>query len=61
LVKIEGLGVAESNPAFEHPENNVPPGLDEMCETITPHQRGNTRDPEVRNPALLGRGGVINI
>jgi hypothetical protein len=52
------LGVAGSNPAFEHPENNVPPGPDEMLlETITPHQRGNTLDPEVRNPALKGGEG----
>ena len=47
------------NPAFEHSENRVPPGLDEMLETITPHQRGNTLDPEVRNPALKRRGGVM--
>jgi hypothetical protein len=59
LVKIEGLGVAGSNPAFEHPEHNVPPSPDEMLETITPTRRGNTLDPEVRNSALQGRGGVI--
>jgi len=47
------------NPAFEHSENRVPLGLDEMLETITPHQRGNTLDPEVRNPALKRRGGVM--
>ena len=52
------MGVAGSNPALEYPENNVPPGPDEMLETITPHQRGNTLDPEVRNPApsRAGRG-----
>jgi predicted nucleic acid-binding protein len=55
------LGVAGSNPDFEHPEHNVPPGPDEMLETITPTRRGNTLDPEVRNPALKGRGGVISI
>jgi len=54
------LGVAGLNPAFEHSENNVPPSPDEMCETITPTRRGNTLDPEVRNPALQGRGGVIS-
>jgi hypothetical protein len=59
LVKIEGLGVAGWNPAFEHPEHNVPPSPDEMLETITPARRGNTLDPEVRNPALKERGGVI--
>jgi hypothetical protein len=58
LVKIEGLGVAGSNPAFEHTEHNVPPSPDEMIlETITPHQRGNTLDPEVRNSALQGGEG----
>jgi hypothetical protein len=36
LVKIEGLGVARVNPAFEHTEHSVPLGLDEMLETITP-------------------------
>jgi len=50
------------NPAFKHSGHRVPPGLDEMMlETITPARRGNTLDPEVRNPALQGRGGVINI
>ena len=50
------------NPAFEHSEHNVPPDLDEMMlETITPTRRGNTLDPEVRNPALKRRGGVIHI
>ena len=47
------------NPAFEHTENNVPPSPDEMFETITPTRRGNTLDPEVRNPALKRRGGVM--
>jgi hypothetical protein len=48
------------NPAFKHSEHRIPPGLDEMIlETITPTRRGNTLDPEVRNPALQGRGGVI--
>ncbi len=61
MVKIEGLGVAGVGPAFEYSEHNVPPGPDEMLlETITPTQRGNTLDPEVRNPALQGRGGVID-
>ncbi len=46
------MGVAGSNPALEHPEHNVPLSPDEMCETITPTQRGNTLDPEIRNPAL---------
>jgi hypothetical protein len=56
------LGVAGSNPALEYPENNVPPGPDEMLETITPHQRGNTLDPEVRNPAFrAGRGHALYI
>jgi len=51
------LGVAGSNPALEYPENNVPPGPDEMFKTITPVRRGNTLDPEVRNPAFrAGRG-----
>jgi hypothetical protein len=59
LVKIEGLGVAGSNPAFKHSEHSVPPSPDEMFETITPTRRANTLDPEVRNPALKGRGGVI--
>jgi len=50
------------NPAFEYSEHNVPPGPDEMIlETITPARRGNTLDPEVRNPALQGRGGVITM
>jgi len=56
------LGVAGSNPAFEHLEHNVPPSPDEIIlETITPHQRGNTQDPEVRNPApsRAGRGHFI--
>jgi hypothetical protein len=58
LVKIEGLGVAGLSPAFEHPEHNVPPSPDEMIlETITPTRRGNTLDPEVRNPALQGGEG----
>jgi hypothetical protein len=31
-----------------------------MLETITPHQRGNTLDPEVRNPAFrAGRGHEV--
>jgi len=51
------LGVAGVNPAFEHTENNVPPGPDEMLETITPTRRGNTLDPEVRNPAPQGGEG----
>jgi len=59
LVKIEGLGVAGPNPAFKHSEHSVPPSPDEMFETITPTRRANTLDPEVRNPALKGRGGVI--
>jgi len=49
------------SPAFENTEHNVPPGPDEMCEIITPARRGNTLDPEVRNPALQGRGGVMHI
>jgi hypothetical protein len=54
------LGVAGISPAFENTEHSVPPGPDEMIlETITPARRGNTLDPEVRNPALQGRGGVI--
>ena len=54
------MGVAGSNPALEYPESNVPPGPDEMLETITPHQRGNTLDPEVRNPAFrAGRGHEV--
>ncbi len=53
------MGVAGSNPAFKHSEHSVPPSPDEMFETITPTRRGNTLDPEVRNPALQGRGGVI--
>jgi hypothetical protein len=53
------LGVAGSKPAFEYTEHSVPPGPDEMLEIITPTRRGNTLDPEVRNPALQGRGGVI--
>jgi hypothetical protein len=62
LAGIEGLGVAGVSPAFEYSEHNVPPGLDEMMlETITPARRANTLDPEVRNPALQGRGGVIHI
>jgi hypothetical protein len=41
-------------------EYNLLPGLDEMIlETITPSARGNTLDPEVRNPALKEQGGVI--
>ncbi|MFZ8788117.1 MAG: hypothetical protein ACO2OZ_00415 [Acidilobaceae archaeon] len=52
------MGVAGSNPAFECSEHRVPPGLDEMLlETITPTRRGNTLDPEVRNPALKGGEG----
>jgi hypothetical protein len=55
-------GLRGLNPAFEHSEHNVPPDLDEMMlETITPTRRGNTLDPEVRNPALKRRGGVIHI
>jgi putative transposase len=27
---------------------------------LNPHQRANTQDPEIRNPALQGRGGVID-
>jgi hypothetical protein len=51
------LGVAGPKPALEY---NLLPGLDEMIlETITPSTRGNTLDPEVRNPALKERGGVI--
>jgi hypothetical protein len=52
-------GLRGQNPALEHPEHSVPPSPDEMFETITPTRRGNTLDPEVRNPALQGRGGVI--
>jgi hypothetical protein len=59
LVKIEGLGVAGFEPRLQALESNVPPGPDEILETITPTRRGNTLDPEVRNPALQGRGGVI--
>ncbi len=53
------MGVAGSKPAFEYTEHRVPPGPDEALEIITPTRRGNTLDPEVRNPALQGRGGVI--
>jgi hypothetical protein len=60
LVKIEGLGVAGSNPAFKHSEHSVPPSPDEMFKTITPTRRGNTLDPEIRNSALQGRGGVMS-
>jgi hypothetical protein len=38
-------------------EHSVPPSPDEILETITPTRRGNTLDPEVRNPALQRRGG----
>jgi DNA-directed RNA polymerase specialized sigma24 family protein len=38
-------------------EHSVPLSPDEMLETITPTRRGNTLDPEVRNPALQRRGG----
>jgi hypothetical protein len=51
------LAVAGWNPALEHPEHRVPPGPDEMCETITPTRRGNTLDPEVRNPPFKGGEG----
>ena len=61
MVKIEGLGVAGLNPAFEHTKHNVPPSPDEMFKTITPHQRGNTLGPEVRNPALQGREGSYQL
>jgi putative transposase len=27
---------------------------------LNPHRRANTQDPEIRNPALQGRGGVID-
>jgi len=50
------LRVAGPKPALEY---NLLPGLDEMIlETITPSARGNTLDPEVRNPAFqrAGRG-----
>jgi hypothetical protein len=30
-----------------------------MFETITPAWRDNTLDPEVRNPVLEGRRGVV--
>jgi len=40
-------------------EYNLLPGLDEMFETITPSARGNTLDPEVRNPAFQRRREVI--
>ena len=53
------MEVAGLNPAFEYSENNVPPGLDEMLEIIILHRRGDTLDPEVQNPALQRRGGVI--
>jgi len=56
------LGVAGVSPAFENTEHSVPPGLDEMMlETITPARRGNTLDPEVRNPApsRAGRGHIL--
>jgi hypothetical protein len=59
-LKSRAWGLRGRNPAFEHLENNVPPSPDEMIlETITPTQRGNTLDPEVRNSALQGRGRVI--
>ncbi len=61
MVKIEGLGVAGSNPAFKHSEHSVPPGPDEILETITPTRRGNTLDPEVRNPALQGGEGSYTL
>jgi hypothetical protein len=51
------LGVAGWNPAFKHSEHRVPPGPDEMLETITPTRRGNTLDPEVRNPPFKGGEG----
>jgi len=50
------LRVAGPKPALEY---NLLPGLDEMIlETIIPSARGNTLDPEVRNPAFqrAGRG-----
>jgi hypothetical protein len=28
-----------------------------IMEVLIPHQRANTRDPEVRNPALIGGEG----
>jgi hypothetical protein len=30
-----------------------------IMKVLIPHQRANTRDPEIRNPRPLGRGGVI--
>jgi hypothetical protein len=30
-----------------------------IMKTLNPHQRANTRDPEIRNPALKGGEGVI--
>ena len=31
-----------------------------MMKKLIPHQRANTRDPEIRNPALKGGEGVIH-
>jgi len=45
------------NPAFECSENNVPPGPDEMLETITPPGGVTPLDPEVRNPPFKGGEG----
>jgi hypothetical protein len=51
------LRVAGPKPALEY---NLLPGLDEMIlETIIPSARGNTLDPEVRNPAFQRREEVI--
>jgi hypothetical protein len=59
-LKSRAWGLRGRNPAFKHSEHSVPPSPDEMFETITPTRRANTLDPEVRNPALKGRGGVIS-
>ncbi len=49
-------------PPFDHMKHSVPPGLDEVLETVTRTRRGNTIDPEVRNPALQdGEGSFSKI
>jgi len=53
------LGVAGFEPRLRAHEAQRTPSPDEMFKTITPVRRGNTLDPEVRNPALQGRGEVI--
>jgi hypothetical protein len=58
LRELKREGEEASRRVLEH---SVPPGPDEMLETITPTRRGNILDPEVWKPRPSKAGRVITL